>query len=122
MEIALWIVTGLLALVFLTSGLTKTFQSRARLRDSGMTYVEDFPAVGLKAIGLLEILGGLGLLLPPIFDSRTEIVPAAAVGLALLMAGAVVVHVRRREPFVIPLLLAVLALLLAVLRLDAYAL
>lgn len=49
---------------------------------------EDFSATHVKAMGLTEVLGGAGLILPALFDISHVLVPVAASGLALYMAGA----------------------------------
>jgi uncharacterized membrane protein len=58
---------------------------------------EDFSDTGVRTIGVLEILGGVGLLLPAVTGVATVLVPLAAVGLALLMVGAAATHRRRGE-------------------------
>ncbi|MFI2752938.1 DoxX family protein [Cellulomonas sp. P22] len=121
MNIALWVVTALLAVAFLGAGLMKVSRTRPQLVASGMGYADDFTDGGVKGIGALEVLGALGLILPAVLDTATILVPLAALGLALVMGGAVVVHVRRKEPFVPPLALGVLALLVAILRFTTYA-
>ena len=50
-----------------------------------------FPALFIKFIGLVEVLGGLGLILPGIFRRRPELTPLAAAGLVIVMIGAVVI-------------------------------
>ena len=97
MNIALWIVQGLLALVFGASGVVKATRDRKRLFDDGITWVEDFPASAVRAIGVLEILAAVGLVLPAVTGIAPVLTPLAAVGIALLMAGAAVVHGRRGE-------------------------
>jgi hypothetical protein len=65
---------------------------------------------------MIEIVGAVGLILPWLLDVAPILTPIAAVGLAAVMAGAVVVHIRRKEQFVPPLVLGLLALVLAVIR------
>lgn len=122
MNVALWIVTGLLALAFLAAGLTKITQPKAALAAKGMTYVDDFTAGQVKAIGAVEVLGAIGLIVPGVTDIAPVLVPIAATGLALMMIGAVVVHLRRKEAFLPALVLAVLAAAVAVLRFGSYQL
>jgi uncharacterized membrane protein YphA (DoxX/SURF4 family) len=111
----LWIVAGLLAVLFLASGVMKLIQPREKLAASGMGWAEDFSAGGVKAIGVLEILGAVGLILPAVLDIAPVLVPVAAVGLALLMIGALVTHTRRHEtsPIAINVVLLVLAAFVA---------
>ncbi|WP_448072745.1 DoxX family protein [Georgenia yuyongxinii] len=120
MTIALWVVAGLLAVTFLAAGLMKITQPRPKLVAAGMGYAEDFSAGAMKGIGALEVLGAIGLILPAVLDTATILVPLAATGLFLVMVGAVVVHIRRTESFAAPLVLAVLALFVAVLRFSTY--
>jgi|SRR4051794_40359818 hypothetical protein len=121
MNIALWVVAGLLTFAFLAAGLMKIAQPRPKLIASGMGYAEDFSDGAIKGIGTLEVVGALGLVLPALLDTATILVPLAAAGLFAVMVGAVVVHVRRKEPFVAPLVLAVLAAFVAVFRFSTYA-
>ena len=97
MNVALWIVQGVLAFVFGGSGVVKAPRDRKRLFDDGITWVEDFPGWAVRVIGVLEILAALGLVLPAVTGIAPVLTPMAAVGIALLMAGAGVVHVRRGE-------------------------
>lgn len=101
MNLALWIVAGLLAVVFLT-GSAKLFvpkEKLATMRFAG--WVDDFSAVTVKAIGVLELLAAVGLILPAALDIAPVLVPLAALGGVLLMAGAVITRLRRHEVAVI---------------------
>jgi len=119
MDIFLWIVAGVLAAFFLAAGVTKLTQSRRKLlANPNMQWVEDFSAGTLKLIGTAEVLGALGLILPGALDIAPILVPLAAVGLAVIMAGAIVTHARRKEWKVLPInvVVLILAVLLAVFR------
>ena len=96
MNIILWIIAGLLAVAFLASGAMKLIQPREKL-PADWGWVEDFSAGSIKAIGALEVLAAVGLILPAALDLAPVLVPLAAVGLVLLMVGAFIVHVRQRE-------------------------
>ncbi len=99
MDRTLWIVTGLLAAVFLFSGIGKLIVPQEKLATvPAGGWVNDFSAGAVKAIGVLEILGALGLVLPAVLGIAPVLVPLAAVGLAVLMGGAVLTRVRRHEP------------------------
>lgn len=115
MNITLWIVASLLAAVFLASGVQKLAQSREKLAAGGYGWVEDVGDGAVKGIGVLEVLGAAGLILPAVLDVTPVLVPVAAVGLVLLMACAVVLHVRRNElrTLAVPLTLLALAALVA---------
>jgi uncharacterized membrane protein YphA (DoxX/SURF4 family) len=116
MNVVAWILQIVLAVAFLGSGVMKVVRPKPALVSAGMGYAEDFSGGAIKAIGALEIVGAIGLILPWVLDVAPVLTPIAAVGLALVMAGAVVVHVRRKEQFVPALVLGVLSLVLAVLR------
>jgi len=123
MNVALWIVAGVLAAAFLAAGAMKLAQPRKRLADSGMGWVESFSDGAVKGIGALEVLGAIGLILPAALDIAPGLVPIAATGLALIMAGAVVTHARRREPqqIVVNVVLLALAAFVAWGRFGPYA-
>src|ERR687894_2478935 len=98
MNLALWIVAGLLASLFLLAGSTKLFVPREKLAEApGGGWVNDFSAGFVKAIGAVEILGAVGLILPALLGIAPVLVPLAAVGLATIMVGAAIVTYRRRE-------------------------
>ncbi|SCL32286.1 DoxX-like family protein [Micromonospora pallida] len=97
MNLALWIVAGLLAAIFLASGVMKLVQSKEKMAASGLGWVEDWNLSTIKAIGALEILAAVGLILPAVLDIMPILVPLAALGLALLMVGAIITHLRRGE-------------------------
>lgn len=97
MNTAIWVSTGLLAAVFLLVGTTKISQPREKLVSSGQGWVEDFSPGTIKAIGTLEVLGAVGLVLPALLDTATILVPLAATGLALVMIGAAITHAKRAE-------------------------
>lgn len=110
MNIALWIVAGVLAAAFLAAGLMKVTKPKAALAESGLAWVEDFSPGQVKAIGVLEVLGALGLILPAALDIAPVLTPLAATGLALTMVGAAVVHLRRGEKQMVPINVVLLAL------------
>jgi hypothetical protein len=104
MNIALWIIAALLAAVFLAGGALKIIFSKEKLVVTGrrsneafVGWMEDFSAGAIKAIGVLEVLGAVGLILPAALGIAPPLVPLAAVGLVLLMAGAIITHLRRHE-------------------------
>jgi uncharacterized membrane protein YphA (DoxX/SURF4 family) len=121
MNVVLWVVAGLLALAFLAAGLMKATQPKEKLAGNGLTWVEDFSAGAVRGIGLVEVLGAVGLVLPPLVDVAPVLAPLAATGLALTMVGAIVVHVRRHESFVPALVLLVLSAFVAVCRFGPVA-
>ncbi len=85
----LWVIQLLLALLFLFAGGSKLFMSAAQL--TGQTPI---PAWFLRFIGVMEILGGLGLVLPGMLRIRTELTSLAAAGLSIIMIGAVAISIQ----------------------------
>jgi hypothetical protein len=97
MNIALWIIAGLLAAAFLASGAMKLLQPKERLVASGVEFLEGFSAGSIKAIGALEVLGAVGLILPAALDIAPVLVPLAAVGLVVMVIGAIIAQLRRHQ-------------------------
>jgi len=113
-----WGLQILLAVAFLASGALKVVQPKEKLRAQ-MTWVEHFTAAQVKAIGAVEVLGALGLILPAVTSIAVILVPLAALGLALVMAGAAVTHLRIKDPVAMAapaIVLGLLSLVLAILR------
>lgn len=88
---ALWAVQALAAVAFLGAGMTKATKPLAELAVS-MAWVPRFLATAVRAIGVAEVLGALGLVLPTALRRRPRLTPAAAVGLLAWMLGAVGTH------------------------------
>src|ERR671910_2741874 len=98
MNLSLWIVAGLLAVVYLLSGAGKLVVPKEKLATApGAGWVEDFSAGSVKAIGVLEVLAAVGLVLPAATGIAPVLVPLAAAGLVLIMVGAVITRIRRHE-------------------------
>jgi uncharacterized membrane protein YphA (DoxX/SURF4 family) len=113
MDVVLWVLQVLLALFFLMAGAMKVSQPRAKLA-ARMAWVSDFTDGQVKLIGVLELLGAVGLLLPALTGILPWLTPLAAVGLALTMAGAALTHMRRGEYPMIAVNVVVLAGFIAV--------
>jgi hypothetical protein len=86
----------ILAVAFLAAGSTKVIRPKSALRER-MGWVDDYSDTGVKLIGAVEILGALGLILPAFTGIATILTPLAAAGLAIVMIGAVITHLRRGE-------------------------
>ncbi|MFJ3903277.1 DoxX family protein [Streptomyces sp. NPDC090025] len=89
--IAYWVLAGLLALFYLYAGAMKLTRDRDQLRPM-MAWVDRIPLPALRGLGTVEVLGALGLLLPPATGVAPWLALAAAVGLFVLQIGAVVTH------------------------------
>ncbi|AUY53811.1 DoxX family protein [Streptomyces sp. CB01881] len=123
MNTALWVIAGVLALLFLAVGLMKISQPREKLAASGMAWAEDVPPRSVKAVGAVEVLGALGLIVPAVLGIAPALAAWAALGLAATMLGAVALHLRRKEAKALPvaLVLLVLAAVVAWGRFGPYA-
>jgi len=95
----LWIVASVLSVAYLVGGSAQLLMDRSAYRNlaDSQHWVDDFGPGHLKAIGALKVTGALGLVLPGIVDVATVLVPLAACGLALVMAGAATTRFRRSE-------------------------
>ena len=115
-NLALWIIAGVLAFAFAGSGIMKLVQSKEKLVASSTGgWAEHWSPASIKLVGVAEILGAVGLILPAVLHVAPILVPLAAVGLVFVMIGAAVVHGRRHElpnvaiNVVLPILAALVA-------------
>ncbi|MDN3357347.1 DoxX family protein [Actinomadura sp. DC4] len=113
MELAYWIVAALLAVFYVYAGGKKVIQSQERLRPM-MGWVDRVPMPLVRAIGVLEVLGAAGLILPPLTGIAAWLAIAAAIGLVLIQVGGIAVHLSRGEARQIGLNIALLAAAVAV--------
>ncbi|MDX6303051.1 MAG: hypothetical protein QOI77_20 [Blastocatellia bacterium] len=89
MNVVLWIIQVLLALLFLLAGVTKLV-----LPIEEMTKQMVMPGLFLRFLGVVEVLGALGLILPGLFRIKTWLTPLAAVGLTIIVIGATVITLK----------------------------
>ena len=97
LNIALWIAQSLAGFAFLMAGSMKTTQPTEALAVK-MAWVTHFPPLVVRAIGTLEFLGALGLILPSALRILPRLTVFAGAGLAALMLGAAATHVVIGEP------------------------
>lgn len=123
METALWILQVLLAVIFLITGTTKLTQPRQKMAAGPMRWAADVSDAQFRAIGAVEVLGAVGLILPAALGVAPLLTPLAAVGLALTMIGAIHTHVRYGESgrLAVPVLVLALALFVAVAGFGTYS-
>ncbi len=89
MNIVLWIIQVLLALLFLFAGGTKLVLPIDVLTAMGSPNQVHLPGLLIRFIGVCEVLGGLGLILPGLLRIKTGLTPLAAAGLVIIMIGAI---------------------------------
>jgi len=119
----IWIAQAILAAVFLAVGLMKLTQPRAALQEK-TPYVEDFTDGQVKAIGMVEVLGAIGVVLPAAISVAPILTPISACGLALTMVVAAATLIRRGEysHVVLNVVIFALAVFVAIERFGPYAL
>jgi hypothetical protein len=103
---ALWIVQGLLALIFLFAGGMKLI-----LPLDALTGPVPLPGLFVRFLGVAEVLGAIGLILPGLLSIRTSLTPLAAAGLVIIMIGATVITLASGDvaPALISLVVGLLA-------------
>lgn len=112
MNIALWIASGLLAFAMLAAGGTKVAVPREKLLDK-MGWAASWSDGRFKLLGVAELLGGIGVIVPHATGILPILTPVAAACLVVLMAGAVKTHVDRKESPAAPAILALLGVFVA---------
>ncbi|MGO4547398.1 DoxX family protein [Paenibacillus sp. 2TAB23] len=95
MNIAIWIIQGLAAIGFVYSGGLKAFQYETAKKSWG--WVADVPKAFVVFIGLAELLGAIGLILPQATNIAPLWTPIAATGLAAVVLLGAIFHVTRKE-------------------------
>jgi hypothetical protein len=113
MNLALWIVQGLLAVGFLAIGMFKIVTPREKLMAK-LRWAEGYSPAQIKQIGLAEVVGAIGLVVPWGTHIIPLLTPIAAICLTILMVGASVTHVSLKESPAPSALFGVLALFVAV--------
>jgi uncharacterized membrane protein YphA (DoxX/SURF4 family) len=122
-NVALWVIAGLLAMAMLAAGSMKLAKSKTQLvANPQMAWAAGFSPALIKFIGVVEVLAAIGLVFPPIVGIAPVLVAFAAAGVVLLMIGAAVTHGRRGEysPMAINVLLLALSAVVAWGRLGPY--
>jgi uncharacterized membrane protein YphA (DoxX/SURF4 family) len=115
---ALWVTEGSLALLFLAAGLPKLLKARERL-EARMSWTRHAPRGQVKLLGLAEVLGATGLVLPHALGIATYLTPIAAACLCVLMIGAIGTKLRSNESPALPLGAAIGCAFVACLRFGA---
>ena len=97
MNIALWVLQGILAATFLWYGTLKSTQSKERMIATGQTGVAPFPLPIIRIVAASEFLAGLGVVLPWLTGIAPVLTPIAAAWLGIVMIGAAVSHWSLKE-------------------------
>jgi putative oxidoreductase len=102
MRIARWVVQILLATLFLMTGAMKAFMPLHEVAKT-MRWVPDVPVGLVRFIGLAELAGALGLILPSATKIQAKLTPLAAVGLGVVVLLGAILHFTRGEGTLTPL-------------------
>lgn len=95
MNLALWIAAGLLALVALAGGISKSFVPLEKLsQHDGAAWTRGVRPAFVRTLGVLELLAAIGLVLPAVVDVAPVMVPITAACWVVLMIGAMITHGR----------------------------
>jgi uncharacterized membrane protein len=119
MNIALWIAQGLLAFAMLAAGALKVVTPRAKLAEK-MKWPARWTDTNVKLLGLAEVLGGVGLVVPWATAILPILTPVAAVCLLIIMAGAVKTHLDQKESPAPPIVLGALCVFVALGRFGIF--
>jgi hypothetical protein len=114
-NIVLCVIQGLVAVLIALTGGVKIVMPRERLAER-MHWAGSWPRWRIKLLGLAEVLGAVGLVVPAATGIAPVLTPAAAVFLAVLMGGAIQTHRRLREGFAPAAVIGVLCLAIAAVR------
>ena len=114
MNVLLWICAAVLAAMFLLAGLMKMTRPKEKLITI-MQWAKTWSQGQLKALGAIEVLGAVGLILPRALNIAPVLTPLAAVGCAIVMFGATIVHTRMKDykGLGMPAVLLILAIIVA---------
>ena len=120
LNVALWVVQGLLAGVFTLTGTAKLVLPREVL-EKRMHWAAAWPRWRIKLLGLAEVVGAVGLVVPAATGVAPVLTPIAALCLAVLMVGAVGTHRRLGESIVPAVVIGALCLVVGAARLQRSA-
>lgn len=111
MNILLWIIQVFLALLFILSGSMKFVMTVEEMNQQAPVVL---PGLFLHFIGVCEVLGGLGLILPALLRIKPWLTPLAALGLAIITAGATVITMKGSIAMaIVPLVTCLLSIFVA---------
>jgi DoxX-like family len=113
MNLALWIVQGLVAFAMVAAGALKVVTPRLKLSEK-FAWAKTWSDTNVKLLGLAEVLGGVGLIVPGLTGILPVLTPIAAICLAILMGGGVKTHLDLKEPAAPAAILGALCILVAV--------
>jgi len=118
MTTKIWILSGFIAVIFTFTGSCKIFFSKTKLLASGMKGLTDLDENQIKVVGLLEILGSLGLILPALLNESIIISAISALCLSLTMIVAGWINYKLKLSIIANAVIFILCILTAILELK----
>lgn len=121
MNVLAWVLQGICAVTFLTSGTLKSLFSKERMIETKQTGVAPFPLPIIRIVAVSELFGVAGLILPWLTGTARFLTPVAAGCLIVFMIGAAISHLSIKEPkqaFLVNLPLAVMLATILVIRVS----
>jgi len=97
MTITLWIVEGLLGLIFVITGSFKLFQTKEKVIASGGTWAGDFKPGVIKTIAGIELISGVLVIVPTLLGHGHYLTSIGAASIVIIMTGAIYTHIKRKE-------------------------
>jgi uncharacterized membrane protein len=113
MDTITWILKGLLAALFFSTGIFKLLFPKAALLEKGMKGLVDLGDREIKMVGLLELLGAAGLILPGLLGIYPVLSGIAALGLGVTMIVAAIKHRQHKLPVLPNLVILAICLVVA---------
>jgi len=98
MNVILWVLQSIMAIIFMFSGLNKSILSEQKLIAKGQTGVVGLPPPLIRFIGISEILGAIGIILPLLLNILPILTVIAAICFAIIMIPASIIHYKLEEP------------------------
>lgn len=98
LHIGLWVAQVVLGVAFAMAGAMKLIMPIEVLLAKGMGFVKEYSVGAVRFIGIVEILGALGLILPSALRIKPNLTPLAAIGIAIVMVLATQYHISHSEP------------------------
>ena len=109
MNIVLWIIQSLIAIIFLGIGAFKTFGPKQKLQKISATSITT-----TRLLGFLELPGAVGIILPFLLNIYPSLTAIAGVCLGIVMGGAIILHLQKKEYKALPLVIRLLILCITI--------
>lgn len=114
METTIWILKGLIGLIFAFVGVNKIFRPKAQLLDKGMKGLIELDEQQIKGVGVLEVLGAFGLILPTLLHTLPVLSAISALCLGVTMIGAGWINYKLKLPIIPNIIILAVCLLIAI--------